>query len=247
MKKTGISSIVAISLSFTIGVIIFRILYTAETYFVFLVWNLFLAWLPYFISLQWKQKRSPLFHWMIMVPWLLFFPNAPYIITDLYHLNEQQRVPQWFDLLLLFSAAWNGLLLGLLSLYNAEQFLLKKMNAISAGMLLTACVFLSGFGVYAGRYLRWNSWEVFTRPKTILNDTVPRILHPHEHLSTWGMTIMLGSFLLIIYHSLKVMGQQAHGVTTVLEIKTHGKIPKRFSAEDPVHRPAAVHPEEISQ
>jgi uncharacterized membrane protein len=206
MKKTGISSVVAVSIVFTLTVIIFRILYTAETYFIFLVWNLFLAWLPYFISLQWEKERSPVFQWASMLLWLLFFPNAPYIITDLYHLNDQPGIPQWFDLLLLFSAAWNGLLLGLLSLYNAEKFLLKKMTGVQAGIVLAGCVFLSGFGVYAGRYLRWNSWEIFTQPKSILHDTVPRILHPEEHLSTWGMTLMMGSFLLIIYHTMKIIG-----------------------------------------
>jgi uncharacterized membrane protein len=193
------------SISFTIGVILFRIFYTRETYFIFLVWNLFLAWLPYFFSLQWQESRSPLIQWSMMVMWLLFFPNAPYIITDLYHLHDQPEIPQWFDLLLLFSAAWNGLLLGLLSLYNAEKFLLKKMKPLKAGVLLTVCVFLSGFGVYAGRYLRWNSWEVFTQPGNILHDALPRILYPHEHLSTWGMTLMLGTFLLMIYHTMKVL------------------------------------------
>jgi uncharacterized membrane protein len=206
MKKTGISSVVAVSIVFTLTVIIFRILYTAETYFIFLVWNLFLAWLPYFISLQWEKERSPVFQWASMLLWLLVFPNAPYIITDLYHLNDRPGIPQWFDLLLLFSAAWNGLLLGLLSLYNAEKFLLKKLTAIQAGIVLAGCVFLSGFGVYAGRYLRWNSWEIFTQPKSILHDTVPRILHPEDHLSTWGMTLMMGSFLLIIYHTMKIIG-----------------------------------------
>jgi uncharacterized membrane protein len=206
MKKPGISLVVAVSIVFTLAVIIFRILYTAETYFIFLVWNLFLAWLPYFISLQWEKDRSPLFQWSTVLLWLLFFPNAPYIITDLYHLNDQPGIPQWFDLLLLFSAAWNGLLLGLLSLYNAEKFLLTKMNAFYAGIVLAVCVFLSGFGVYAGRYLRWHSWEIFTQPRSILHDTVPRILHPEEHLSTWGMTLMLGSFLLIIYHTMKIIG-----------------------------------------
>jgi uncharacterized membrane protein len=216
MKKTGISSVVAVSIVFTLIVIIFRILYTAETYFIFLVWNLFLAWLPYFISLQWEKERSPVFQWASMLLWLVLFPNAPYIITDLYHLNDQPGIPQWFDLLLLFSAAWNGLLLGLLSLYNAEKFLLKKLTAIQAGIVLAGCVFLSGFGVYAGRYLRWNSWEIFTHPKSILHDTVPRILHPEDHLSTWGMTLMMGSFLLIIYHTMKIIGN-----AKMHEVKKH--------------------------
>ena len=208
MKKAGVPFIVGISVSFTIAVIFFRIIYTSETIYVFLVWNLFLAWLPFFLSRQLQKKRSAPYQWTIMFFWLLFFPNAPYIITDLFHLHERPGIPKWYDLLLLFSAAWNGLLLGLLSLYNAERFLLTKMNQFNAGLLLALCVFLSGFGVYAGRYLRWNSWEIFTHPKIILNDTVPRILHPHQHLSTWGMTLMLGSLLLIIYHSLKLVTEK---------------------------------------
>ena len=199
------SGITGLSVLFTVVMIIIRILYTSETFFIFLVWNLFLAWLPFFISTKLNGRSSSPMQWVLLMSWLLFFPNAPYIITDLLHLNDLDGIPKWFDLLMLYSAAWNGLLLGLLSLHNTEQFLQQKMKAGHANLILVSCIFLSGFGVYAGRYLRWNSWEIFTHPQNIARDTIPRILHPHQHLSTWGMTLMLGSFLLIIYYTLKIL------------------------------------------
>src|SRR6185503_17284547 len=106
---------IIIPLAFTLSLLIIRILLSNELTYIFLAWNLFLAWIPFALS----QKLSKLNNrWKILfitALWLLFLPNAPYIITDFLHLKQRTPIPYWYDILLLFSASLNGLLLGILS------------------------------------------------------------------------------------------------------------------------------------
>jgi uncharacterized membrane protein len=194
-----------ISICFSAFLVFARIAYSGELHYIFICWNLFLAWVPFAIGSV-LRKKSHISLWLqliLLFAWLIFFPNAPYIITDFLHLGESPVVPLWFDVLLLFTASWNGLLLGILSLFQVEKFLEEKFNSRLAGLCIVVFLFLCGFGVYAGRYLRWNSWEVFTDPKNIIADTTNRILNPHEHPATWGATILMGLLLVIIYFTLK--------------------------------------------
>jgi uncharacterized membrane protein len=197
--------IVYISIGFSVLLVGARIIYSGEMHYVFICWNLFLAWVPFVLSniLRLKQDAALWFQAVLLFGWLIFFPNAPYIITDFLHLGESPKVPLWFDVLLLFTASWNGLLLGILSLFQVEKFLEEKFNSRFACFCILLFIFLSGFGVYAGRYLRWNSWEVFTDPQNIIQDTAIRVLNPLEHPTTWGLTVLLGSLLSIIYFTLK--------------------------------------------
>ncbi len=95
-----------------------RIKITGSYFFLFLVWNLFLALIPFAISTYLVSKpeisKVRLFLWATV--WLLFLPNAPYIVTDLVHLKLHNPFWGWFDVLLLVSFAINGLLLYFLSL-----------------------------------------------------------------------------------------------------------------------------------
>ncbi len=91
-----------------------RIMRTGDFYFLFLPWNLFLAWVPFFLSSRSYQncleEKSKLKSVLLWVLWFLFYPNAPYIITDLVHLGTSTIVPKWYDSLLIFSFALTGLL-----------------------------------------------------------------------------------------------------------------------------------------
>ena len=139
--------------------------------FMFLAWNLFLAWIPYFIGLwlaQKNQSRWAFCLWLVL--WLLFFPNAPYIVTDLLHLRPRPPVPFWYDLMLLFSTALTGLTLGLVSLYEVHLALAKRMEGGRAWMLVGLLVALGSFGVWLGRYQRWNSWDAMINPGGIVQD-----------------------------------------------------------------------------
>ena len=192
-----------IPLSFTLFLLIVRVVVSGQLTYAFLAWNLFLAWIPFAIS----QKISGVQNrWKILLlfgAWLLFLPNAPYIITDFLHLKQRWPIPYWYDILLLFSAALNGLLLGLVSLLKVEKFLADRYGNRISGLLILCSFFLCAFGIYMGRYLRWNSWDIITNPGAIAADVLERIFNPFDHFGTWAVTFLFGSFFYVIYYSIK--------------------------------------------
>jgi len=191
------------------GFSIFRFLYTDTKVFLFLNWNLFLAFLPWLFSSIAILKSKIQNNWIAIIfllsSWLLFFPNAPYILTDLFHLRLRSAMPIWFDLVLILSFAWTGLLFGFLSLWDIERILSRKLNSIWIKIIVVALLFLGSFGIYVGRYLRWNSWDIITEPFQLMYDIGDRIINPFNHPRTWGMTIFMGLFLNMLYWSFRLI------------------------------------------
>lgn len=189
---------------------VFRFVYTDTKTFLFLSWNLFLAFLPWLFTsmviLKPKLQKRKIIIGIMLVVWLLFFPNAPYILTDLFHLRLKTSMPIWFDLVLILSFAWTGLLFGFLSLWDIENILNKfipRKWIISA--LSVFLLFLGSFGIYIGRYLRWNSWDIISEPFNLMYDIGDRIINPFSHPRTWGMTVFMGIFLNILYWSFRLI------------------------------------------
>ncbi|MEM6718725.1 MAG: DUF1361 domain-containing protein [Bacteroidota bacterium] len=188
---------------FCIFLLITRVVITSHFFYSFLVWNLFLAIVPYVISswllrTQWIRKHNfPLL--IVLGIWLLFLPNAPYIITDLIHLTYSESAWNWLDPFMLFAFALNGLLLGILSLQHIFQVLTDKWNKTTAKRMLFCVVFLCGFGIYLGRFLRWNSWEFFSDPLLFVKECFVSLTHPWYRTRTWGMTLGFGMFLWILF------------------------------------------------
>lgn len=187
-----------------------RIAVTGSFTYLFLPWNLFLAWIPYRIT-GWMSEELQLLEnpWKfrgLLLGWLLFIPNSFYIITDLFHLTHIDSAPKWFDLLLLFSFAWNGLLLGLLSLRRMELILELKTARVVSILLVSLVMWLSAFGIYIGRYLRFNSWDVLTNPFSLFESLSGPLLNPLQHASAWGMTAMYGIFMTLLYYSIRQLG-----------------------------------------
>lgn len=173
------------------------------TYF-FLGWNLFLAWLPLIFSLIWRHrlKYGKLARWKgvgMFCLWLLFFPNAPYLITDLVHLNTRFNPAIWADTLLLFSCALAGLVLGIYSLHIVHEVLLRWFNNLKTWLIVGCSLVLTGYGIYLGRVQRWNSWDLFTQPISLLTDTFDQLNNPQA----LKMTIGFSALLFIIYFMLK--------------------------------------------
>ena len=141
----------------------------------YLVWNLFLAWLPLFFCLaalrilrsrgekHWK-------FWLLATAWLLFLPNAPYIFTDLTHLGPRNRGHFWVDLVLIVMTAWTASLVGFLSLYVMQTLVSRRYGWVIGWGFAVVVSGLVGVGIYIGRFLRWNSWDVLMNPLGIASD-----------------------------------------------------------------------------
>lgn len=169
-----------------------------------LVWNLFLAWIPYGFSmlaygLTLQSRRSWLLLGPIGVLWLLFFPNAPYILTDFFHLNYRPGVPLWFDILLLVVFSWTGIFLAMASLRTMQRVVETYLGRWLGWLFSAIAISLSAIGIYLGRFERWNSWDMLSHPTRIVKDVLRPMLNPLESARFFGVSILFAIFLLICY------------------------------------------------
>ena len=165
LRLSSLSRMLLLSVSFTMALLAFRMFRTHTLEYGFYVWNTFLAAIPYFCSNQLVHcKKINGVAILLLAGWLLFFPNAPYIITDLFHYEEKPNFPVWYDLILVTSATWNGLILGIVSLMRVEAFLSNHMKQVWVKLCVFASLFLCGYGIFMGRYLRFNSWDIVNKP-----------------------------------------------------------------------------------
>jgi uncharacterized membrane protein len=193
-----------ISTLLALGLFAGRVYLSRTTIFCFLVWNLFLAWIPYLSSL-WADvlhNRHPKKWWLLLVPglmWLAFFPNAPYIVTDLWHLAERPYVPYWYDIGLLTAFVLSGLFLAIISLRNMQRLVAYYAGLFVSWLFVFGGMALGGLGVYIGRFLRWNSWDLLFHPKEVLNDIIGQLSEPLANPKTFGVTILVSAILLTSY------------------------------------------------
>lgn len=141
--------------------------------------------------------------------WLLFLPNAPYILTDFIHLKYRPPVPLWYDVLMLFSCAGTGLLLGYGSVMLVQRDLARRHGPRAGWIAAGAALVLSAFGIYLGRFLRWNSWDALTDPVPLFAEIAEHLTNPFHHPRTFGVTILYGVALLLGYVALHVLGETA--------------------------------------
>jgi len=211
--KLSLFLILALSSGLSVAMLAARLWYSGSGIYAFLVWNLFLAWVPLFsaVGLWWVTRLRgwgavplglPLF-----LCWLAFFPNAPYIVTDFLHLTERSSAPLWYDLLMLFSFAWNGLVVGFTSLWIVQAVIAQRWGNGPSWLIVAGTLAVSGFGVYLGRFLRWNSWDILTNPYLLANDILHHIANPLAHPRTVVMTTLFSSFLILAYLTINLLGR----------------------------------------
>ncbi|MEO6328095.1 MAG: DUF1361 domain-containing protein [Ginsengibacter sp.] len=135
--------------------------------------------------------------------WLLFLPNAPYLVTDIFHFTKRTGCPLWFDLILVSSASWNGIIAGTLSLLQAEQFLKRYLKYKWVQMSLLLFITLCSYGVYLGRFPRFNSWDIITNPDDLFYYIKNSVIHPHQHLSIWVFTIIFSFLFGVIFFTIR--------------------------------------------
>lgn len=188
--------------AFCIGMEMLRMHLSGTASFCFLIWNLILAWVPYILS-QFFAAHDLRRHWLsalaVLAAWVLFLPNGPYIITDLLHLRQRVVIPFWYDVLLVSSYAWLGLLLSLLSVRQIHHKLTGHFAPRKLWIALPALFFSAGYGIYLGRFLRWNSWDVFFRPIYLLRRSLTELIHPFSHPQPLQVTVVIGTLLMLSY------------------------------------------------
>lgn len=165
IRISSLEKLIGAFVMFIFCMLIIRIFYSGNYRYIFLLWNIFLAWIPFYVSKALvKQKNICWRSALLFITWLLFFPNALYIVTDLMHLEVKTDVPVWYDVILLFTSASTGLIMAFASLYRVEKFLENKMGRLTINTTIVFCLFLGSFGVYLGRFLRLNSWNIISHP-----------------------------------------------------------------------------------
>ena len=135
------------------------------------------------------QARSRTFLWTAFPCWLLSFPNAPYLATDLVHLGSRGDALWWGDVLLLAFFAGLGCLLACLSLFRIHGWLGWRLSGRATWLVLACICLLTGLGMYLGRFLRWSSWDVFRDPLVLFGGLAERALAPWEHPRMLAFTL----------------------------------------------------------
>ncbi len=197
-RRRAVYAALALLSLFSIALVWARYAYSQEPRFEWVLWNLFLAWIPFGLAIvvydRHRAGARPASLLTLGALWLLFLPNAPYIVTDFKHLAPSGSVPLWFDIVVIAAPAWTGLLLGFLSLYLVQAVVRELAGGAAGWLVAIGSLGLASFGVYLGRVLRWNSWDVLTDPGLLAQlDGV--LVDPRAQ----AMTILLSGFLTLSY------------------------------------------------
>ncbi len=171
-RARGQEAAVVILSALAVGLWVLRARWHADFASAYLLWNLFLAWIPWLLGTVVARARARWVALAALPAWLAFLPNAPYLVTDLLHLQPLDPVPFWYDALLYCAFALAGCALGWTSLAMVRERAARAMGPVRAELALVAVAFLAGFGVYLGRFGRWNSVDVWQRPAALLAGAV---------------------------------------------------------------------------
>jgi uncharacterized membrane protein len=177
---------------------------TGDSFYGFLVWNLFLAWVPLgFAAAAYaaaQRGTRSVGVGTLLIGWILFFPNAPYVLTDFIHLgSDGSDAPVWYDALMISSFAWTALLLGLISLYLAQASARRYVGVGWSWVFVFVSLLLASFGVYLGRFVRFNSWDALVRPARVGHVIRHQLENPIDHPRMIGILGLLTLFLLVAY------------------------------------------------
>jgi uncharacterized membrane protein len=194
------------------GFLFLRIIFSGEITYTFLVWNLLLAAVPYYLvkifrfpacraSAGRRESKNPIALITILSLWLLFLPNAPYILTDFIHLQFYDNPYCYLDIAILSSFSLSGMLMALSSLNSVIDFLKAQewiTSRATSVIFKMGVVSLCALGVYLGRILRWNSWNILNRPRSLASDLLQLFIHPLEHRESWAFITIFCGLLIIL-------------------------------------------------
>jgi uncharacterized membrane protein len=213
-RLVTVLGLVAVSL-FCVALVLVRYAESGSTDFLGLIWNLFLAWIPFVLAVvvydRWRRHGARPALLVLGALWLLFFPNAPYIVTDFVHLDHTADAPYWYDAVTVSAFAWTGVLLGFASLFLMQTVVRQWRGVVSGWVFAGVALALGSLGIYLGRFLRLNSWDAVEHPRVL-----PSILHavardPFAYREAIGVTVLFTLALGLAYfllYSFAVVGRE---------------------------------------
>lgn len=197
--------------AFSMVILVGMIVKTGNLNYYYLAWNLFLAWMPLFFAyLLYHRLHFPTTpvkkwkFWSMTFFWLIFFPNAPYLITDLIHINNRHNPATWGDAFMLFSFALSGLATGINSLFVMHLNFRKILSGKLTNGLIASSILLSSFGIYLGRVQRWNSWDIFVRPQELITDILIQLQNPSAIFMTICFSMLMGMVYLLLLSLVRI-------------------------------------------
>jgi uncharacterized membrane protein len=208
--KAGIFLLLLAASLVSLTLVIARYFYSSTWQYYGLIWNLFLAWIPFVLAflayiLSWQRR------WVFVVVvifaflWLIFFPNALYILTDMQHLGlNVTNVPLWYDVILLTWFSWTGVLLGVVSLNLIQEIIKREFGRWMGWIFVFFAAGLSSAGVYIGRFIRLNSWDIFQDPSASAASLWDWLQDPS--LRSVGFIALYTLFFLFVYFTVYTFG-----------------------------------------
>jgi uncharacterized membrane protein len=209
--KIGLFALLTAASIVCVSLVSARIGYSDSRRYTSLIWNLFLAWIPFVLAylayvMSWSRALMyvaiPVFAFL----WLIFFPNAPYILTDLQHLGDRvSNVPLWYDVILLVWFSWTGMLLGVVSLNLMQEIIRRHLGRLAGWIFVFVVAGLTSVGLYVGRFIRLNSWDILQDPSGTADDLFSWIMDPS--LRSAGFIGLYTAFFLFVYLTVHAFGR----------------------------------------
>ena len=170
----------------------------------YLVFNLILAWIPLLFAwlsfhlFRAGRARGAAF-WGCALGWLLFLPNAPYLLTDLVHLLGKSLPHYWPDMIKILLFGITGMLVGMLSLQLMHGLVAQRKGWLAGWAFVALISALSSVGVALGRFRRWNSWDALHDPHSILRDALDLTKNPSVSNTTGWFFVLLSVLIFCSY------------------------------------------------
>ena len=186
-----------------IALVAARVVYSDSSRHTGLIWNLFLAWIPFILSyiahaISWRKVWVYLVIPFVSFLWLIFYPNAPYMLTDLQDLARRATdAPLWYDVIIVVWCSWTAMLLGVVSLYLMQNIVQRNFGRFIGWAFVFIISALSSFGIYIGRFVRLNSWDILQDPAETAVDILGLVIDPSRRLAAF--TVLYTAFFLFVY------------------------------------------------
>ncbi|OGL25153.1 hypothetical protein A2884_00170 [Candidatus Saccharibacteria bacterium RIFCSPHIGHO2_01_FULL_48_12] len=183
---------------------VLRVLATGTDRYLFTAQNLALAWVALLFGwlLTRQLTKSSWLSWQaigLSLLFVVFLPNSWYVLTDFWHVEPTGEISLLYDISLVFTLVVCGFALGFISLYLIHIELMRRLSRRLSHLIIATTLLISSFGIYLGRDLRWNTWDVVSHPEGLIINVSDRVVDPLEHPRAITVTILFFVLLSTMY------------------------------------------------